>query len=307
MYELVTDADLSARDAPIRINSYTTVLRRAGVVHQAFDDYWRDVHGPLCARIPGLAWYVQNHFSREQDSHLWPVVGDVTPFPGYVLDGGVEIGFASAPDQQLFNAACHLLFDDEQNMFEQTVAYMLPAGSRTYVDHIVDPNPNGADSFDRLHVHFGARESDANGFRTFMSELAGKICALKSVLKLRLHLPEVYDNAKPAPPAPNVDHRVPPERCRLAVMELVFASPLARREAFASQAFKATADAQVKHLRFVTAFPVNGIYTYVRDKQLTTAGLRGSRPAELIAKLGAANQLEREVAHLLQFGSLTGN
>src|ERR1700723_859021 len=123
MYELVTADDLSARDAAIRINSYTTVLRRTGTPHAAFDDYWRDVHGPLCARIPGLAWYVQNHFSHERDSHLWPVVGEVAPFPDYVLDGGVEIGFASTQDQQLFNDASRLLFDDEQNMFEETIAY----------------------------------------------------------------------------------------------------------------------------------------------------------------------------------------
>jgi hypothetical protein len=302
MYELVTADDLSARDEPIRINSYTTVLRRTGVLHEAFDNYWRDVHGPLCARIPGLAWYVQNHFSRGQDSHLWPSLGDVMPFPDYVLDGGVEIGFASEQDQALFTNACPILFDDEQNVFEETIAYALPVGSRTIVDHIVDPNPNGADSFDRLHVHFGARGNDHAGFKYFMMDLAGSLSKLDGLLKMRLHLPEIYDNAKPAPPAPNVRHSVPPERTRIAVMELVFVSPLTRRAAYASETFRATVDAQMAHLRFTTAFPVNGIYTYVRDKELTTAGLRGSRQAELIAQLGAANQMRPEVVHLLQFG-----
>ena len=304
MYELVTADDLSARDVSIRINSYTTVLRRKGVPYEAFDNYWRDVHGPLCSRIPGLAWYVQNHFSRERDSHLWPVVGDVRPFPDYVLDGGVEIGFASEEDQRLFNDACHLLFADEQNVFEETLAYMLPTGSRTLLDHILDPNPNGADSFDRSHVHFGARDGDVASFRDFMTDLAGQISALEGVLKVRLHLPEIYDNAHPKPPAPNVGHRVPQERTHIAVMELVFVSPLARRTAFASKVFRSTADAQTQHLRFVTAFPVNAIYTYVRDKQLTTAGLRGSRQAELIAQLGAVNQIQPEIAHLLQFGRM---
>jgi hypothetical protein len=82
---------------------------------------------------------------------------------------------------------------------------------------------------------------------------------------------------------------------RLAVMQLVFASPLLRRAGFASMTFKATIDVQSKHLRCVTAFPVSGVYTYVRDSQLTTAGLRGSRAAELITQLDAANQIQADV------------
>ena len=64
--------DQAARDAAIAINTYTTVLRRPQVPHAVFALYWRDVHGPLCSRVPGLAWYVQYHLDREQDAHLWP-------------------------------------------------------------------------------------------------------------------------------------------------------------------------------------------------------------------------------------------
>jgi hypothetical protein len=112
-----TNTDYAVRDAGIVINSYTTVLRRPRVPHELFATYWRDVHGPLCARIPGLGWYVQNHLDREQDAHLWPVIDGIAPFHDYELDGGVEIGFYSAEDQALFNAACPILFADEQNMF----------------------------------------------------------------------------------------------------------------------------------------------------------------------------------------------
>lgn len=54
-----------ARDENIVINSYTTVLRRNGVPHDLFATYWRDVHGPLCARLEGLGWYVQHHLDRK--------------------------------------------------------------------------------------------------------------------------------------------------------------------------------------------------------------------------------------------------
>lgn len=42
----------------IILNSYTTVRRRERVPQDLFAHYWRDVHGPLCARLPGLDHYV---------------------------------------------------------------------------------------------------------------------------------------------------------------------------------------------------------------------------------------------------------
>ncbi|WP_277967716.1 EthD domain-containing protein [Sphingomonas echinoides] len=297
-----TDHDYAARDASISINSYTTVLRRPHVPHDLFATYWRDVHGPLCARIPGLAWYVQNHFDRDQDAHLWPAVDGITPFPDYDLDGGVEIGFASAADQATFNDASPILFSDEQNMFAATVAYALPDGSRTLIDRIPDPIPNADDGFDRIHVHFGAAGDDLAAFRAFLTEFAEMLAASAAVLKVRLHLPERYDNANPAPPAPKVDHQVPPERTAIAILELAFATPLTRRAFLESEAFRATEAAQRVHIRHATAFAVSGVYTYVRDKTLTLAGLRGSRPAQLIERLGANNQTTDDVRRLMLTG-----
>ena len=304
MPKVSTTTDYAGRDASVVINSYTTVLRRPRVPHEVFATYWRDVHGPLCSRIPGLGWYFQNHLNREQDAHLWPAIDGIVPFEDYELDGGVEIGFASKADQDVFNAASHLLFSDEQNMFAATVAYALPNGSRTLVDRIADPIPNGDDGFDRIHVHFGAASDDANAFGTFMTGFAETLAADPAVLKLRLHVPERYDNAEPAPPAPNVDHLVPAERASIAVIELAFESPLTRRAFFESDGFIATQAGQKAHIAHVQAFAVSGVYTYVRDKQLTTAGLRGSRQAHLIERLGANNQIADEVSHLMRTGSV---
>ncbi|MDQ0837336.1 hypothetical protein [Sphingomonas faeni] len=304
MPKVSTTTDYAERDASIVINSYTTVLRRPRVPHGVFATYWRDVHGPLCSRIPGLSWYVQNHLDREQDAHLWPVIDGIAPFADYELDGGVEIGFASKADQDVFNAASHILFADEQNMFAATVAYALPDGSRTLVDRIANPIPNGDDGFDRIHVHFGAAGHDAEAFGTFMTSFAETLAADPAVLKLRLHLPDRYDNAEPAPPAPNVDHLVPAERALIAVVELAFESPLARRAFFESETFAATQAGQKANIAHVQAFAVSGIYTYVRDKQLTTAGLRGSRPAQLIERLGANNQVADDVQRLIRTGSI---
>ena len=306
MTKLSTTVDYAERDAGIVINSYTTVLRRPQVPHELFATYWRDVHGPLCSRIPGLGWYVQNHFNREQDAHLWPVIDGITPFADYALDGGVEIGFHSAEDQALFNEACPILFADEQNMFAATVAYALPTGSTTLVDRIAEPSPNADDGLDRIHIHFGAAHDDASTFSGYMAELAKALAGDEVVLKVRLHLPDAYDNAKPAPPAPNVGHDVADERRLIAVLELAFASPLERRMFYASKGFASATTGMKAHVAYASAFAVSGVYTYVRDKQLTLAGLRGSRPAQLIEQLGAANQVGSDVRHLLLTGQLEG-
>jgi hypothetical protein len=49
---------------------------------------------------------------------------------------------------------------------------------------------------------------------------------------------------------------------------------------------------------------VSGVHTFVRDGALTTAGLRGSRVAELITDLAAANQVADDVRHLMETGRL---
>ncbi|WP_380785033.1 hypothetical protein [Sphingomonas sp. R86521] len=304
MSKVSTDTDYAARDASIAINSYTTVLRRPRVPHDVFATYWRDVHGPLCSRIPGLGWYVQMHLDREQDAHLWPAIDGIAAFPNYELDGGVEIGFASKADQETFNAASHILFADEQNMFAATVAYALPNGSRTLVDRIPDPIPNSDDGIDRIHVHLGARGTDTAAFGDAVTRFAETLAADPAVVRLRLHLPDRYDNADPAPPAPNVDHLVPAERALIAVLDLGFETPLARRAFLESDAFLAAYAAQKPHIAHASAFAVSGVYTYVRVGQLTTAGLRGSRAAQLIERLGANNQVADDVRHLIETGTI---
>jgi hypothetical protein len=298
------DANYADRDAAIAINTYTTVLKRPQVPHEVFATYWRDVHGPLCSRVPGLAWYVQYHLDREHDAHLWPAQEGIVPFPNYVLDGGVEIGFADAADQAVFNEASTILFSDEQNMFAATVAYALPQGSRTLVDRIADPSPNGNDALDRMHVHFGPGAKNPEAFAAFMASFAETLATDPALLRVRLHLPETYDNAAPAPPAADVAHTVPPERERLAVLDLTFATPLTRRRFFASNEFARTIDEQKQRIGHVTAFAVSGMYTYVRDKELTLAGLRGSRSAQLIEQLGAVNQTAEDVRRLILTGAL---
>jgi hypothetical protein len=124
------------------------------------------------------------------------------------------------------------------------------------------------------------------------------------VVKVRVHAPEPHDNSTPNPPAPNVEHTVVDERVTLVVLEIAFVDPLARRRFFATDAFTATLARQAELAASITAFPVSGVFTFVRDGELTTAGLRGSRVAELIRDLAAANQVGADVVHLMRTGAI---
>ena len=285
-------ADYSARDARIRLQTYSPVRRLDGLPEHLFTAYWRDIHGPLCSRLPGLGFYVQHHFSRIYRANLWPIPEGVKPME-VVLDGMVEIGFASVADAQRFIEASPILFGDELNLFGHDLAYNLPNGSVTYVDRQVDDAPNGPDKLHRLHLHLDGGPGDA--FRAWAQEFAETLAADRAVEKLRLHLPDPYRNDAPSPPSPGVNHYAEEDRRTLAMIEVGFATALSARAFFESTTYLATVDGLAKHVRTLGAFLVTGVYTFVRDGQMTTAGLRGSRAAEIIETIGALNHLTPEV------------
>jgi len=292
MTDISAPVDYASRDKRISCQSYSVVRKLEGLPHEQFALYWRDVHGPLCARLPGLGYYVQHHFARDRWANLWPIPEGVRRMD-LVLDGAVEIGFANDSDQVRFMQASPVLFGDEFNLFAHAVAYNLPQGSRTLVDRQADGIPNGLDALHRFHLHLNGGSREA--FRPWLSAWAGMLAAAPAVQKLRLHSPEPYDNAHPAPPSPHVNHQVADERKDIAVVELGFASPLAARTFFESEEYRATDAQQREAIESVGVFPVTSIYTFIRDGEITTAGLRGSRPAQLIEEIGAANQTRADV------------
>lgn len=284
--------DFSARDAVVKHNIYASVRRRDGLPHALFANYWRDVHATLCARLPGLNFYVQQHFDRDHSANFWPLgagVGRITA----PLDGSAELGFANLAEQAIFAQAGTILYADEANFIGEAVAYNLPNGSITLVDRDANPARNGADPFHRIHLYMSRKPGQDSA--TWLTDTSSALAQHDAVVKWKLHLPETYDNLKPAPPSPNVDHLVGPDRLNLAVAEIAFASPLAATSLFSSALFKEVLGEQAQHVNALGVYLVTGFYTFVRDGQPTLAGLRGSRAAELITAMGAVNQLDEQV------------
>jgi hypothetical protein len=132
-----------------------------------------------------------------------------------VLDGMVEIGFASEDEAGKFVAASPLLLGDEVNCFGWDAAFFLPDGSKTYVDQDPDGTPNGPDRWHRLHLYLNGEDTAA--FSSFIDRFAAALHATGKLMKLRVHKPLTFDNANPAPPSP-VPHFVPENLLHIAVL-----------------------------------------------------------------------------------------
>lgn len=285
--------DYSQRDRNVRHNVYASVRRRDGLPHDLFTNYWRDVHATLCSRLPGLGFYVQQHFDRNNTANLFPIADGVRRITA-VLDGSAELGFASTADQERFGEASAILYADERNLFSEAIAYFLPTGSITFVDRERDGIRNGPDRLHRIHVYMN-RKSGTDAAH-WLEDVSARLAADAAVQKWKLHLPLDYDNAHPAPPSPDVSHQIETDRLHLAVAEIAFENARTASEFFAGSGFQGMLNRQPQHLDAVGAYLVAGFYTFVRDGVPTAAGLRGSRSAELIDMVGAANQLAPDIA-----------
>ncbi|TCJ33493.1 EthD family reductase [Parafrankia sp. BMG5.11] len=61
--------------------------RKEGMTFQEFDDYWRKVHAPLAARVPGVVRYIQRHVVPD------PATGE--PDNGFGIDGLAVLDYES--------------------------------------------------------------------------------------------------------------------------------------------------------------------------------------------------------------------
>jgi hypothetical protein len=154
-------------------------------------------------------------------------------------------------------------------------------------------------------LHVSPRNSVEDLHQYLATDFQSLLAQADGILKLRLHLCSPFINDDAHPPAPNVRHTATGARQELAMIELAFENPVARRRFFSSRQFAESLPEQSAHIAQLKAFAVSGVYTYVSDGLLTTAGLRGSRAAELIEYLGAVNQLSPDVEQLLLKGTIT--
>lgn len=192
--------DYAERDREGKAVFYVPLWKRKGITLELFDDYWRNVHGPVCARLPGQYQYWQFHLTHNEGG-TWPEIAGIDykcPEEDQ-FDGIAELTFKIEEDRQTWFTAAAILMDDEHNLFSKAIGYNTsPGNSLTYVDGIENGVPNGKVGVEKFHVML--RKADAvsvDEFRKYLTDFARAIAESNLVLKFRLHLFEEVDNSRP--------------------------------------------------------------------------------------------------------------
>jgi hypothetical protein len=297
-----TPIDHSSRDADAKVTFYVPLWKRRGITQEQFDDYWRDVHGPVCARLPGQFQYWQWHVAHNAGG-IFPAIEKVnlSSTDEEQFDGIAELTFLSAADRQIWFDAAAILMDDEHNIFSKAIGYVTePGNSKTYVDRIEVGNPNGnQQGVIKYHVQLRQSETvSTSEFRQHLTEtFAPLVARSEHVSKFRLHLFEPPNTSRPD--AAGVSHSEPANRLYQAAYEIAFQSGLDRETFFASEAYKQATKDHGWYVRQITPFPERAGYTFVYNGKMTLAGQRGSRTAELITDIGATNQVREDIMKLM--------
>ncbi|MBD6615524.1 ethyl tert-butyl ether degradation protein EthD [Komarekiella sp. 'clone 1'] len=302
-------ADYAIRDQKGKVTFYVLLWKRRGISLELFDDYWRDVHGPVCARLPSQHQYWQFHLSQNEGG-LWPIIKGIE----YIcpeedqFNGIAELTFETEAERNIWFKSAAILMDDEHNVFSKAIGYNTSFGnSKTYIDSIPSGDPNGKLGVIKFHVM--VKKSDAvsvEAFRRYMTDsFAPAVIQSNSVLKFRLHLFEEVDNSRPD--AAGVSHYESPEKQYQAAFEIAFANPLEMETFFASREYANAVQDQAKYVQRLLPFPERTAYTFVYDGKMTLAGQRSSTVAELIANIGATNQLKEDVVCLMLEQKLISN
>lgn len=289
------------RDRAAQVVFYVPLWKRKGICLELFDDYWRNVHGPVCARLPGQYQYWQFHVAHNEGG-IWPTIEGIdynTPAEDQ-FDGIAELTFKSVADRQIWFEASTILMDDEHNLFRKAIGYNTnPGNSITYVDGIENATPNGLVGVEKFHVMLKkANDVSVEDFRQYLQEgFASEVVKSDLVLKLRIHLFEEVDNSRPD--AAGVAHSEQPEKNYQAALEIAFSNHLEMEKFFTSEIYTTATQYQAKYVRQISIFPERTAFTFVYNSQMTLAGQRSSTVADLITNIGAINQLQDEIYTLM--------
>jgi EthD domain len=305
MEESILTTDFSERDQGGKVVFFVPLWKRKGLDLGLFDDYWRDVHGPVCARLPGQYQYWQFHVSHSLGGILPEIPGiNYQTLEAEQFDGIAELTFNSVADRNTWFQAAAILMDDEHNIFSKAIGYNTsPGNSKTFVDGIAIGDPNGQNQPGLVVLYVTIKQKagvEPQKFRDYLFELAPSLTKSEHLLKLRLNVFDEVDSSRP--PAAGVDHAEPADSSFQACLELAFADRLELEYFFASEIYQATAASQAEHIRQISTFPLRQAYTFVYDGKITLAGQRGSSTAQLITAIGAVNQLQPDVVNLFWQG-----
>jgi len=264
-----------------------------------FTNYWRDVHGPLCARLPDKQGYWQYHGCRPMSYHSGTGLINLDQDSVEQIDGIAEVTFSSESDRARMAASSSVLMTDEANIFRKAIAYTTSMGRS--INYIPDPSrsmANGEEYGERFHVLVRANPGiGSSQFRGTIQEALTEFLLLDSSLRgLRLHLFEAPDSFRPT--VGNVSHSQPASEDYQACLEVSFSDKSSKKSFFVSDIYGAFASAVSGVVAELAVYRIQALYCFSADSRMTIAGQRSPHLARLIERLGASNQRTEDVWEL---------
>lgn len=309
MTTAMTKVDYSIRDQKGKVAFYLCLWKRKGISLELFQNYWKNVHGPVCARLPGQYQYWQFHLGQYEGG-IWPTTAgvDYTCTEEERFPAIAELTFESEAERDIWFKSATILMNDERNIFSKAIGYITNSGnSKTYIDRIPTGDPNGKLGVIKFHVMVKKSHAvSVEAFRRYMTEsFASSVIQNNSVLKFRMHLLEEVDTSRPD--APGVSHYESPDKQYQAAFEIAFANYLEMEKFFASKEYAVAVQNLAKYVQLFLPIPEQAAYTFVYDGKMTLAGQRSSKVAELITNMGATNQLREDIVSLMLEQKLISN
>lgn len=107
------------------IKRFVILRRKPGMSVKDFRHYWKTIHGPLIAKIPGLLKYIQYHVRS-------------SPGTNDPIDGIAELWFQSELDQQKAyqSPEYQAVVRDEPNLFQMDTHHIHPVMTDEIVEII---------------------------------------------------------------------------------------------------------------------------------------------------------------------------
>ncbi|WP_017572087.1 hypothetical protein [Nocardiopsis halotolerans] len=273
---------------------------RAEIPREVCETYWRDVHGIMFARVPGLWQYRQLRLAANRPD-LWPTVRGVSfDAPVAAQPQGMPHGlFLSEADLAAFGGnplARETIPNDAHNFLGRIGAQLSPPGGRTLVDRVNDPAMQGRPPVPTFVLCFvpGAGVVSADAFHHYLTEHVARLWSEHpDVMRLRVEPLPPYERS--AMGSPGVERQWPNDETYLGWIELAV-----RAEGVVGDLLSGVAtDELAEQVGAIHTYPVREVYTIISAGRPTEVGLRGYPAVRTIIDAGVDDQRDEAVLELL--------
>lgn len=274
---------------------------RADIPQEVCEAYWRDVHGIMFARVPGLWQYRQLRLAPNRPD-LWPGVQGISfDAPDVAQPQGMGHAlFLSEADLVAFGSnpiARETIPNDAHNFIGRIGAQLSPpGGGRTLVDLIDDPAMQGPPPVPTFALCFvpGAGAASAEVFHRHLAEhVARPWSGHPGVMRVRVEPLPPYERF--AMGSPGVAYQWPNDETYLGWIELAVRNEGVVGDLLAG----AAAGALARQVRVVHTYPIREVYTIISSGRPTDVGLRGYPAVQTIIAAGVDDQRSEAVLNLL--------